>query len=1146
VTLTIQRLATRAEIPQRLKVNRSLIDDVAHEWFSVECARQLNRSWPAQLGVVRIRKLPVQVTLTPLQLKPDALATAWVAAFKRALFAALAYPSGVGPFETICFETRAEYLATLIRDVMAGVAADRWEYEEFGTILNLGTLEAVLVVLDQERSEIIATFLILAEWRSLDRFLDLAGDAGVQRLFRMVTSEAGTDDDELSMEHLIVVGRLLGAHRALSSNLLSFAGGYQLGGSGAGTLKLSLKLFIAIRHQCDERNAERGYSPRKISDALRALEALMELGEAMRAAGRQLDRMRLVVTDLLGRWPVITTAGTLLQFPKGPTDTGNENQREFIKLAQKLVPGLSLEPAQLRSAEFWDLFEMSTAGTRAELAALVDRLTLVAGSGADQLDTELWSILATGSRADRRELAQVLSQLMLSLDSKPDEPYLVEFGHLLAVARSQDRNELTEQLMLVLGTGGKSGADLWKLLQAAGRARRGVHPALLEHPETPAGSADQSDSTGLLEQLITALNSDTGQLGAEFWNSLEGAASAGRSDLTELLESLRKAATSAGGSDLAELLEQLRSTLNSGAGQPGSEFWKVVEAASSSARRDLGGLIERLRVAASRAGRSDRTGLLEQLRSALNSDAGQPGSEFREVPVSALSTGRSDLAGFLERLRTAARRAGRSDLARVLEQLRSALGSDAGQPGTEFQQVLASASSAVRSDLAGLFEGLRTATVLAGRNDLGLFAEQLCSTLGSQTGRSEDDSWKAFAVASSSRRSDFGVLLEQLLSALNSGAARSGAEFGNALVSAASADRSALVFLLTSLRTAVDSAGRSDLAALLEKLLSTFSSGTDQPEAEFCRVLAAAGGASRSDLAEFLERGRMAISSTGRADLAELLGQLASSFRSEVGQTGGDLGSISPDPGGVTISDLPGPLEALRTDESGRLSDLPGFLKQQTSAASSSHDQSRAPELKIVFSNCAGLFFLIRTLVQLKWANRLTQPGLGAVYGPGVLTHTLAGLGMAVLNRFEEEPWQLDPGLALFCGWMDGPDLLELRRFFAFEPLQKRRDLLSLLLGNEATEGSSENWKTCFDILAIRVIDEFARRLRGFGRASRTFVLKNFLALPGRVRVEETHLVVHLAASPLNVVLHLSGMDDPVGSVSWLGGRRIEFHLEGL
>ena len=123
MTLTIQRLATRARIPQRLNVHRSLIDDVAREWFRVECARQLSRSWPAQLGVVRIRKLRVQVTLTPLQLKPDALATAWVTAFKRALFAALAYPSGVGPFETICFETRAEYLATLIRDVMAGVAA---------------------------------------------------------------------------------------------------------------------------------------------------------------------------------------------------------------------------------------------------------------------------------------------------------------------------------------------------------------------------------------------------------------------------------------------------------------------------------------------------------------------------------------------------------------------------------------------------------------------------------------------------------------------------------------------------------------------------------------------------------------------------------------------------------------------------------------------------------------------------------------------------------------------------------------------------------------------------------------------------------------------------------------------------------------
>ena len=58
-------------------------------------------------------------------------------------------------------------------------------------------------------------------------------------------------------------------------------------------------------------------------------------------------------------------------------------------------------------------------------------------------------------------------------------------------------------------------------------------------------------------------------------------------------------------------------------------------------------------------------------------------------------------------------------------------------------------------------------------------------------------------------------------------------------------------------------------------------------------------------------------------------------------------------------------------------------------------------------------------------------------------------------------------------------------------------------------------------------------------------MVKNFVALPGRIRIEETRLVVVFTSSPLHVVLHLSGLDDPVEAVGWLGGRRIAFQTEG-
>ena len=101
-------------------------------------------------------------------------------------------------------------------------------------------------------------------------------------------------------------------------------------------------------------------------------------------------------------------------------------------------------------------------------------------------------------------------------------------------------------------------------------------------------------------------------------------------------------------------------------------------------------------------------------------------------------------------------------------------------------------------------------------------------------------------------------------------------------------------------------------------------------------------------------------------------------------------------------------------------------------------------------------------------------------------------------------------------------------------------------LGTKSPRKTRFIGQACFDRLANHLIREFAGSIRGFGRSSRSFVVKNFLALPGRIRVEETLLSVVFTSSPLNAVLHLSRLDDPVEEVAWLGGRRIEFEPYGL
>jgi hypothetical protein len=581
VTLTIERFVTRGKVSRRPNVGGALIDRVARERFAAECGRQLSRPWSLELGVVRIRRLWIRVAISPEQLKPEALTAAWVAAFIRELFKALAYPDGV---EIVRFESKAMYLAAAIRDLVIGSVAQRWEYEEFKRFFNYGAAETVLALLGELPSEIIPTFWNLESWGLFDRVFALWDEVALDRLFILIGSESGVQNDKLVMEDLITVGRLL-----LSGGFTSIPIGSSRP-THLGERKLALKLFLRLARESDWRN-KRPISPRTISHCLGIFDALLHLQSVT-----------------------------------------------------------------------------MTAEWRSKL-----------------------------------------------------------FGHTLSEPASRTRDSI------------------------------------------------------------------------------------------------------------------------------------------------LSGLINKIRQA-------------------------------------------------------------------------------------------------------------------------------IAATIG----------------------------------------------------------ESPTVF-----------------ADLLDGLLSVESSSTYRHQiTEFWNIIAKENGASRTAFTEVLEQLVRATGSTG--------------------------------------------------------------------------GQPQIDEFRLVSSDCAGLFLLIRILDKLNWTNRLNRSALRAVHGPRLLNYTLTGLALAMLNRFSEDPKQLDPGMTLFCGWMDEPDLAGLGRFFASESFEARRDLLRDLLGDQVTEESLENWKASFDLLGAQVIREFSGRVRGFGRASRPFVVKNFLVLPGRIRVEETRLVVLLAASPFNVVLHLSGMDDPVETVSWIGGRRVEFQLHGL
>jgi hypothetical protein len=225
------------------------------------------------------------------------------------------------------------------------------------------------------------------------------------------------------------------------------------------------------------------------------------------------------------------------------------------------------------------------------------------------------------------------------------------------------------------------------------------------------------------------------------------------------------------------------------------------------------------------------------------------------------------------------------------------------------------------------------------------------------------------------------------------------------------------------------------------------------------------------------------------------------------------------------------------------LADLMAELQPMVSPASATKDEGW------VSSDCAGLMLLVGLLSRFGWAEQFYDSPCGAAYGHRAITYCMAGLGLAILDRFHAAPAYLDPGLAMFAGWLkpEAVDMAGFRHFLAAGSPAERRQMLVDLTGETAElDRACASWAATFDALAERLIREFAVRVRGFRQASRAFVARHFLALHGRINVRDDKVTVILAPHTFHVALHSSSLDEAVAAVTWLGGRRVEFHLEGL
>jgi len=202
-----------------------------------------------------------------------------------------------------------------------------------------------------------------------------------------------------------------------------------------------------------------------------------------------------------------------------------------------------------------------------------------------------------------------------------------------------------------------------------------------------------------------------------------------------------------------------------------------------------------------------------------------------------------------------------------------------------------------------------------------------------------------------------------------------------------------------------------------------------------------------------------------------------------------------------------------------------------------------------VSGDCMGFLLLAGLIDRFRWPQRILETELGRNWGQRAVVCFLAGLAQHLLGK-DPESRDLDPGVALFAGWIKpaSADVSLLRTMFSSTSNEERLDLIHALDVSGSSEQSvaSTAWEKTFAHLGDYLLREFASRVRGFRKATPAFVVNTFLKQGGRACIDDKRILVILQPNAFHVALHLSSVDEPVESVSWLDNLRLEFQLEGL
>jgi hypothetical protein len=265
MSVNIGRFVTRCKAPRQAGISSDLLERVVRQDFARESVRQLRSRPNLPFQIIRINRLLVRLTLPAGKLDQEILARAWAAAFVRELLNSITSRESNSAIGIVLMETRTDWLVKVISELLSGPISLRWEYEEFGHVLDLPTAEAIVAIFRSEPSEIVPVLLSFEKQNRLHLLLARLGELELDQLFTVIADFIGESGAALEIVDLLEIADLAKTHGVART---SFANRRE-------ALRLFLKLSLL-----GKRHDSSSWTPRIVLHSLMALEALVELTQS--------------------------------------------------------------------------------------------------------------------------------------------------------------------------------------------------------------------------------------------------------------------------------------------------------------------------------------------------------------------------------------------------------------------------------------------------------------------------------------------------------------------------------------------------------------------------------------------------------------------------------------------------------------------------------------------------------------------------------------------------------------------------------------------------------------------------------------------------------------------------------------------------